>query len=58
MNPVRREFISPNYTAADDGYSGTNYDRPGFQAMLAEMEAGRVGVCITKDAPVIIGLIN
>ena len=33
----------------DDGYSGTNYDRPGFQAMLAEMEAGRVGVCITKD---------
>ena len=33
----------------DDGYSGTNYDRPGFQAMLAEIEAGRVAVCITKD---------
>ena len=40
----------------DDGYSGTNYDRPGFQAMLAEMEAGRVGVCITKDYCAIIGL--
>ena len=33
----------------DDGYSGTNFDRPGFQAMLAEIEAGRVAVCCTKD---------
>ena len=28
---------------------GTPYDRPGFQAMLAEIEAGRVAVAITKD---------
>ena len=33
----------------DDGYSGTDYDRPGFQAMLDEIEAGRVAVCCTKD---------
>ncbi len=33
----------------DDGVSGVTYDRPGFQAMLAEIEAGRVAVCITKD---------
>lgn len=33
----------------DDGYSGTSYDRPGFQKMLAEIEAGNVAVCITKD---------
>ena len=33
----------------DDGYSGTNYDRPGFQEMLAEIEAGNVSTCITKD---------
>ena len=33
----------------DDGYSGTNYDRPGFQAMLAEIEAGKVEACLTKD---------
>ena len=26
----------------DDGYSGTNYDRPGFQKMLEEIESGRV----------------
>ena len=36
-------------TNVDDGYSGTNFDRPGFQAMLAEIEAGRVAVCCTKD---------
>ena len=33
----------------DDGYSGTDFDRPGFQSMLAEVEADRVAVCITKD---------
>ena len=45
-----RENRVPNPTFfVDDGYSGTNYDRPGFQAMLAEIEAGRVAVCITKD---------
>ena len=41
-------FSNPTFFV-DDGYSGTNYDRPGFQAMLAEIEAGRVAVCITKD---------
>lgn len=33
----------------DDGISGVTYDRPGFQAMLAEIEAGNVAVCLTKD---------
>ena len=33
----------------DDGYSGTNYDRPGFQQMLSEIEAGKVAVVLTKD---------
>ena len=33
----------------DDGYSGVTYDRPGFQKMLDEIEAGHVEVVITKD---------
>ena len=41
-------FPTPTFFV-DDGYCGTNYDRPGFQAMLAEIEAGRVAVCCTKD---------
>ena len=28
----------------DDGYSGANFQRPGFQAMLADIEAGKVTV--------------
>lgn len=45
-----REYHFPNPTFfVDDGVSGVTYDRPGFQAMLAEIEAERVAVCITKD---------
>ena len=33
----------------DDGYTGTNFNRPGFRAMMAEIEAGHVGVVIVKD---------
>ena len=34
----------------DDGYSGVDFaNRPGFQKMLAEIEAGNVGTVITKD---------
>jgi len=33
----------------DDGYSGTDYDRPGFQCMLKEVESGNVGIVLTKD---------
>ena len=33
----------------DDGVSGTTWEREGFQAMLADIEAGKVGTVITKD---------
>ena len=33
----------------DDGYSGANFQRPRFQAMLADIEAGKVGTVIVKD---------
>lgn len=41
-------FPNPTFFV-DDGVSGVTYDRPGFQAMLAEIEAGRVAVAIAKD---------
>lgn len=33
----------------DDGYTGTNYDRPAFQLMLDDIRAGRINCVIVKD---------
>ena len=33
----------------DDGYSGGNFERPGFQAMLNHLAAGKANTVITKD---------
>lgn len=33
----------------DDGVSGTSFDRPGFQKMIADIEAGRINMVVTKD---------
>ncbi|NBK78580.1 recombinase [bacterium D16-76] len=35
--------------AYDDGYTGTNYDRPGFRSVLEAINAGRVNCVIVKD---------
>ena len=36
-------------TYVDDGYSGTNFQRPGFQNMIQDIEAKRINCVITKD---------
>ena len=33
----------------DDGYTGRNFNRPSFQRMIADIEAGKIGCVITKD---------
>lgn len=33
----------------DDGWSGTNFDRPDFKRMIADIEAGKVNLVMTKD---------
>lgn len=40
----------------DDGYTGTNFNRPGFQEALALIQHRRVGRFIVKDYCAIIGL--
>ena len=33
----------------DDGYSGTNFDRPSFQRMYSDIQSGRINLVIVKD---------
>ena len=44
----RNGFPNPTHFT-DDGISGTRFDRPGFNAMMEEVEAGRVEAIIIKD---------
>ena len=41
-------FSNPVYYV-DDGVSGTTFERDGFKAMMADVEAGKVSTVITKD---------
>ncbi|MBE6613523.1 MAG: DUF4368 domain-containing protein [Ruminococcaceae bacterium] len=36
-------------TAADDGYSGTNYDRPAFRRLIADIAQKKIDCVLTKD---------
>jgi DNA invertase Pin-like site-specific DNA recombinase len=36
-------------TYADDGYSGTTFERPSFKEMIADIEDGKVNIVIVKD---------
>ena len=33
----------------DDGYTGTNFERPGFQQMMEDIKAGKINCIIVKD---------
>ena len=44
----RNGFI-PYEIAVDDGYSGTNFNRPGWQELIAKVEADEVSTIIVKN---------
>ena len=59
QNKILDEYISRNQnldeeyvvydTYVDDGYSGTDFDRPDFQRLLEDMKAGKFNTIIIKD---------
>ena len=42
-----------NYTLGgiyiDDGYSGSNFNRPDYKRLIDDVEAGKINMVITKD---------
>ena len=46
---VGRHRLSVYDTYIDDGWSGTSFDRPAFQRMIEDIEAGKVNMVVTKD---------
>ena len=50
---LRRYVKENNYIVVDeyvdDGYSGTNFDRPSFKSMMNDIELGKINMIITKD---------
>ena len=46
---VQQHRLSVYDTYVDDGWSGTNFDRPSFQRMIADIESKKVNMVITKD---------
>ena len=42
----------------DDGFSGVNFNRPSFQELIKEVEAGNVATIIVKDMMRWVGLMN
>ncbi len=46
---VQQHRLSVYDIYTDDGWSGTSFERPDFQRMIADIEAGKVNMVITKD---------
>ena len=40
---------APRFEFVDDGYTGTNENRPQFQALMQELRTGAINVLVTKD---------
>ena len=49
QNYVRQRGWNEIDTYIDDGYSGTNFDRPGVKRLIEDAKAKRINVILVKD---------
>jgi DNA invertase Pin-like site-specific DNA recombinase len=49
LHYAKEAGLMPTEVYIDDGYSGLNFDRPGFNRMLDDIVDGKVATVITKD---------
>ena len=47
---AERNGLTPFIHLSDDGYSGTNYERPGWQELIAMVERDEVSTIVLKDS--------
>lgn len=47
---IKKFNIKNVYEYVDDGYSGTNFNRPGFLKMIDDIEDNKINTVITKDS--------
>ena len=47
---AERHGMTPYIHISDDGYSGTNWQRPGWNEVIAKVEAGEVANLLVKDS--------
>ena len=46
---ANENFLNNSRYYVDDGYTGTNFNRPGFQKLLEDINSGQVSTIIVKD---------
>jgi len=49
MNYIKKNNLTLIDEYIDDGFSGTNFDRKGFERLINDIEKGRINMVITKD---------
>ncbi|MCD8084076.1 MAG: recombinase family protein, partial [Clostridiales bacterium] len=45
----RDDLVYETREYVDDGYTGTNFERPGFQRMLTDVRSGEIDCILVKD---------
>ena len=49
LQKAKEKGLTDTKFYVDDGYTGTNFNRPGFQQLISDIEMGYISVVIVRD---------